>query len=89
MPGRPVLTVVETFSKAEKGMSSTAREVIAFHHVLAQASKQVGEAVQGVAVLLSGDNQGAVRYNQSIPEQGPRSEWGASKGVRVVHGARF
>jgi hypothetical protein len=61
IPGRPVRTVVATLSPTERGMSSTAREVVAFHQVLLETTRQAGEVLEGAAVLLSGDNQGAVR----------------------------
>jgi hypothetical protein len=61
IPGRSELTVVATLSQTEREMSSTAREVIAFYQVLREAARQAGKALEGAAVLLSGDNQGAVR----------------------------
>jgi hypothetical protein len=61
IPGQPVLTVVGSLTEAERKMSSTAREVTAFYQVLLEASRQAGKALEGAAVLLSGDNQGAVR----------------------------
>jgi hypothetical protein len=61
IPGRSDLTVVATLSQTGRGMSSTAREVIAFYQVLKKATRQAEKALEGAAVLLSGDNQGAVR----------------------------
>jgi hypothetical protein len=58
IPGRPVRTVVATLSPTERGMSSTAREVVAFHQVLLETTRQAGEVLEGAAVLLSGDNHG-------------------------------
>lgn len=71
VPGRPVLTVVGALSQTEQRMSSTAREVLAFYQVLREASRRADRTLEGAAVLLSGDNQGAVRAINAFRSRAP------------------
>jgi hypothetical protein len=52
--------VVGTLADEEVGLSSTAREMIGFLRILQQAVSRLRDLVSGAAVMLTGDNQGAV-----------------------------
>ncbi|GAQ92363.1 hypothetical protein KFL_009940020 [Klebsormidium nitens] len=60
-PGKDKNTVVGPLSEDERLMSSNAKEMLTFVKVLTEACERTGEALRGAAILLSGDNQGAVR----------------------------
>ncbi|GAQ82637.1 putative Reverse transcriptase [Klebsormidium nitens] len=71
IPGKEKLTVAGALSDEEKRMSSTAREMVAFLRVLTEARARAGDALQGAAVLLLGDNQGAVRAVNAMNSRAP------------------
>ncbi|GAQ91773.1 Hypothetical protein KFL_008500020, partial [Klebsormidium nitens] len=71
IPGKEKLTVAGALSDEEKRMSSTAREMVAFLRVLSEARARAGNALKGSAVLLLGDNQGAVRAVNAMNSRAP------------------
>ncbi|GAQ91453.1 Reverse transcriptase [Klebsormidium nitens] len=71
IPGGEKLSVVGTLSEDERKMSSTARETVAFLRVLTEAHERAGEVLRGAAVLLKGDNQGAVRAVNAMNSRAP------------------
>ncbi|GAQ90234.1 Reverse transcriptase [Klebsormidium nitens] len=71
VPGGEKLTVVGTLAEEERSMSSTARETVAFLRVLTEAYERAGEVLRGAAVLLKGDNQGAVRAVNAMNSRAP------------------
>lgn len=71
VPGAEKMTVVGALSEEEQAMSSTARETVAFLRVLTEARNRAGEALNGAAVLLLGDNQGAVRAVNVMNSRAP------------------
>jgi hypothetical protein len=58
--GRPHFELAGLLTEAELGMSSTAREMVGFWRVLQQAASRFPEVLRESAVLVVGDNQGAV-----------------------------
>jgi hypothetical protein len=58
--GKPPFELAGSLSEKEMAMSSTAREMLGFARILQQAGVQVPELLREAAVLVIGDNQGAV-----------------------------
>jgi hypothetical protein len=58
--GRPHLEITGSLTEAELGMSSTAREMIGFLRILQQVASRFLDMLRKSAVLVVGDNQGAV-----------------------------
>jgi hypothetical protein len=70
--GRPHFELAGSLSEAEVLMSSTAREMLGFLRILQQASTLVLDVFRESAVLVVGDNQGAVaalnKFSSPIPD---------------------
>lgn len=58
--GRPPFELAGSLTEKEVAMSSTAREMIGFLRILQQAGSRFPDLIRGAAVLVIGDNQGAV-----------------------------
>lgn len=70
--GRPPFELVGSLTEKEVAMSSTAREMIGFLRILQQAGAKVPELLREAAVLVIGDNQGAVaalnKFSSTAPD---------------------
>lgn len=70
--GQPLFELVGTLSKEEVVMSSTAREMVGFPRILQQAGVRFPELLKGAAILVIGDNQGAVaalnKFSSTTPD---------------------
>lgn len=71
LAGSPPLHVAGSLTEAEVSQSSTAREMIGFLRVLQQAVLHHRPLLSGAAVLLVGDNQGAVAAVNSMRSSAP------------------
>jgi hypothetical protein len=58
--GRPPFELAGSLSEKEVAMSSTAREMLGFLRILQQAAARSPELIRDSAILVIGDNQGAV-----------------------------
>jgi hypothetical protein len=70
--GKAPFEIAGSLSDTEILMSSTAREMIGFERILQQAAERFPEILRGSAVLVIGDNQGAVsalnKFNSTAPD---------------------
>lgn len=71
IPGAPPKLVSGEPSLEEMAMSSTAREAVAFFRILKEASDFAPDRMNNSAVLIRGDNQGAVRALNSFRSPAP------------------
>jgi hypothetical protein len=69
---KPPFELVGSLSEKEMAMSSTAREMLGFFRILQQAGGQVSELLKEAAVLVIGDNQGAIaalnKFSSTAPD---------------------
>lgn len=72
LAGQAPFELVGTLTEEKMGLSSTAREVIGFLKILQQAVHRHRTLLTGAAILLIGDNQGAVaainNFRSSAPD---------------------
>lgn len=71
MPGTSPKLLLGQLSPEEMNMSSTAREVLAFYRVLQAASQMESDNIRDSAILIRGDNQGAVSALNSFRSPAP------------------
>jgi hypothetical protein len=69
--GRPPFTLSGSLIEQEVAMSSTAREMIGFLRVLQQAALRFRNTLKGSAILVIGDNQGAVAALNKFTSKAP------------------
>jgi hypothetical protein len=69
---RPTFELVGSLSESEIKMSSTAREMLGFQKILQQAAEKLPEILRDSAILVIGDNQGAVaalnKFSSTAPD---------------------
>jgi hypothetical protein len=72
MAGRSPFELVGSLVEREVAMSSTAREMLGFLRILQKAGARFPEMLRGAAVLVIGDNQGAVaalnKFSSTAPD---------------------
>jgi hypothetical protein len=70
--GKTPFELAGSLTESEVLMSSTAREMIGFLRILQLAAERFPEVLRGAAVLVIGDNQGAVsainKFNSTAPD---------------------
>jgi hypothetical protein len=69
--GRPPFKLIGSLTEEEIAMSSTAREMLGFARILQQAGARFPEFLRESAVLMVGDNQGAVAALNKFSSKAP------------------